>query len=257
MDNVERAASFAQSVQASAQEGQSSLFESNGPAAQAVYPAMNEISPWIDAEKLAREKSVLGFFVSGHPLMKFKREIEEFATVSMGDPSSVHGSASVRACGIVVSVKKKIDKRNNTMAFLSLEDFTGRGECIVFADTYAKFQSLLQPDEMIMVIGKGEVNGDVLKILVNEVVPLEKVREKFTKSVTLSITLGKVEENTVSRLREIFEEHKGSCPCYINVRDADAVLRFHTRRYAIEPSKSFLEDVQKALGPECVHFNSQ
>ena len=259
MENLERAAAFGQACQARELDGQSSLFDTGGTAgrAQVQFPALTSAPPWPESEKLAREKSVLGFFVSGHPLLRYEQEIKELANVRLGDISGFRNNSTVRACGIVTSVKKKIDKRNNTMAFIGLEDFTGKGECIVFSDPYAKYQSILQPDAMVMVIGKGEANGDLLKIIVNEVHPMDKVREKFTKGIILSIDLNDIKENTIVRLREVMEEHKGSCPCYFSVRNAHSTTMFQTRRFTVDASGGFVDEVRQMLGPHSIRFTSQ
>ena len=259
MDNLERAAAWGQACQARELEGQSSLFDSGEGAGRArvQFPAMSPAPPWPESEKLAREKSVLGFFVSGHPLLRYEQEIKELANVKFGDLSGFRNNSTVRACGIVTSVKKKIDKRNNTMAFVGLEDFTGKGECIVFSDPYARFQQILQPDAMVMVIGKGEANGDSLKIIVNEVHPMEKVREKFTKGIILSIDLEDVKENTIVRLRQVMEDHKGSCPCYFSVRNAHSTTMFQSRRFSVDASGRFVEEVRQMLGPDSIRFTSQ
>jgi DNA polymerase III subunit alpha len=259
MENLERAAAFGQACQARELDGQSSLFDS-GSAAQGAgvhFPAMSPAPPWPEPEKLAREKSVLGFFVSGHPLLKYEQEIKELANVRLGDLSGFRNNSSVRACGVVTSIKKKIDKRNNTMAFVGLEDFTGKGECIVFSDQYAKYQSILQPDAMVMVVGKGELNGDLLKIIVNEVLPMDKVREKYTKGIILSIDVNDIKENTIVQLRQVMEEHKGNCPCYFSVRNAHSTTMFQSRRFSVDASGRFVDEVRQMLGPHSIRFSSQ
>ncbi|MFN0159018.1 MAG: DNA polymerase III subunit alpha [Bacteroidota bacterium] len=257
-DNLERVAVFAQTFQTQTENGQSSLFETTGPQQSRVinYPVLTATAAWPETDKLTREKAVLGFYVSGHPLLKFEQEINEFANVHFGDLSGFKNSSTVRACGIVTSVKKKIDKRNNTMAFIGLEDFTGRAECIVFSDPFAKFEHLLRPDSMVMVSGKGEVNGDLLKVLVNEVYPMEKVREKFTKSIIFSINVNDIQENTIIQLRQLLEKSKGNCPCYFSVNDSASTKIYQTRKFSVEPSDAFLDEAKKMLGPRSVRLTA-
>jgi DNA polymerase-3 subunit alpha len=157
----------------------------------------------------------------------------------------------------VTSVKKKIDKRNNTMAFVAIEDFSGKAECIVFSDPFAKYQHSLQPDAMVMVTGRGELNGEVLKIIVNEVFPMEKVREKFTKSIIVSININDIRENTIVQLRELMEQNRGTCPCYFSVRDEGSTKLFQSTRYAVEPTEKFLEQVTKMLGPQSIRLQGE
>ncbi|MBI5474649.1 MAG: DNA polymerase III subunit alpha [Ignavibacteriae bacterium] len=256
-ENIERAANFGAAFQEQALNGQSSLFDMGDKQGRAIsYPALPPIAQWTEHEKLLREKNVLGFYVSGHPLLKFEQEVNEFSNVKFGDLSSFKTGSSARACGIISSVKKKIDKRGNTMAFVTMEDFTGRAELIVFSDQYAKFQQLLQPDSMVMIIGKGEVNGDALKVLVNEVYPMEKVREKFTRSIILSINVNDVKENTIVELRSLLEKNKGNCACYFDVVESAKRKKYQSRKFSVDPTDQFMEEARRILGVQNVKLAS-
>jgi DNA polymerase-3 subunit alpha len=256
-ESVERASLFGASVQESAQNGQSGLFDDGGPQPRAVItPTLAEANAWTESEKLQKEKAVLGFYVSGHPLLRYEQEVNEFANVHFGDLGGFRDGATVRACGVVAAVRKKVDKRNNTMAFVMLEDFSGKAECIVFSDPYTKYAPLLQPDAMVMVTGKGELTGESLRILVNEVYPMEKVREKFTKSVIISINLAEAREGSILQLRELLEKNKGTCPCYISVTRDNGRTMYHAPRYAVEPSDEFVLQTRRIFGPQGVRFSS-
>lgn len=256
-DNVERATTFGSTSQNQSLTGQSGLFDdSSKPGQRVSYPLLNEASAWTEAEKLTREKAMLGFYVSGHPLLKFEHEINEFANVHFGDVNGFRNGSTAKACGIVSAVKKKVDKRGNTMAFVELEDFSGKADCIVFSDAYAKYNQYLHPDAMVMVVGKGEVNGELLKILVNEVDPMERVREKFTKSIILSINVNDVQEQSITELRALMEKSKGNCSCYFNVVQEGTNKLYHTRKYTVEPSDAFVGEARRILGPQSVRFSA-
>lgn len=253
--SVERAAVYGQQTQESSGRGQSSLFDTGGTKIQ-TRPVLPAAEPWGEAEKLSKEKSVLGFYVSGHPLESYREEIEAFGNAKLGEPTAANVNSTVRICGIVSSVKKKIDRRGNTMAFITLEDFTGKGEGIVFSDTFKKYSNLLNVDSMVMAIGKGEVNGDSLKVLVNEILPMERVREQFTKSVSLTVDLDRVSEDTIVELRKILELHRGKCLCYLHVNGGGLKQNslYLTRRHVVDPNKDFVLSVRKLLGPAAVRL---
>ncbi len=238
--------------------GQTGLFDIGGGSENAVvaFPALPEIPRWSEFEKLQHEKNVLGFYVSGHPLLKYEREVKELSTVPLGDPSALKPGSIVRACGIVTSVKRKIDKRNNTMAFVGIEDFTGTAECIVFSDAFQKYQNDLVQDAIVMVVGKGEVNGPTLKILVNEVLPIEKVRNRFTRSVMVSIDLDRVKEENIIALRELLESNQGKIPCFLKVRGERATRVYQTTRYLVEPTDQLVQGVQNVFGPGSIALSS-
>lgn len=255
-ESIERAMQFGQQMQAQEQAGQDSLFDLSGGSekAEVSSPPLLDVPPWPEMEKLAREKSVLGMYVSGHPLLRFEREVEEFANVRLGDPSGFKNLGGVRACGIITAIRRKVDKRNNTMAFVTIEDFSGKADCIVFSDPFQKYQGVLQPDAMVLVTGKGEVNGDELRIIVSDAYPMEKVREKFARSVILSLHVDAVHEGTVKELRALLEEHRGNCPCYLNVQGLPAPQMFAAPRYGVDPSVRFQEAVVRVLGAGAVRF---
>ncbi|MBI2618821.1 MAG: DNA polymerase III subunit alpha [Ignavibacteriales bacterium] len=254
-ESVERAIAFGAASQEARGRGQSSLFEMSGAKIH-TRPTLPSVEAWGENEKLSREKAVLGFYVSGHPLSQYRAEIEAFANTRFGEPESVPKNGTARACGIISSVKKKIDRRGNTMAFVSLEDFTGKGECIVFSDPYQKFVSLLVPGAMVMVTGKGEASGETVKILINDVIPMERVREKFTKSIELQLDLDRVTEETVIQIRKLLEEHRGTCGCYFIVTGGGLAKKslYFSRRHVVNPSGDFMHAVSALLGPSAVRL---
>jgi DNA polymerase III subunit alpha len=258
-DNIERAASFGQITQAQQASGQATLFDSTDSRKQATvrYPALVERQPWTESEKLAREKAVLGFYVSGHPLLRFEQEVHEFGNVRMGDLTGFKDGSTARACGIITNIRRKLDRRNKPMAFVALEDFSGKGDCIIFSDPFAKYQALLQPDALIMVTGRGEINGDQLRIIVTEVFPLEKVRERFTKSVVVDIDVNAIEERVIGTLRAVLEQYKGNCPCYFRVQGGAGARVYQSTRYSVDPTEAFHQALQRTLGEHNIRYISE
>jgi DNA polymerase-3 subunit alpha len=256
---VEKAIQFGQNSKSHTSKGQSSLFDGGSSThKRELFPPLPAGKSWSESEKLAHEKGVLGFYVSGHPLRKFAVEIKAFATASFGNPSAVKSGSVIRVAGVVSAVKKKIDKKGNTMAFVTLEDFSGKGECIVFSDSFRQYQTLFQPDSLVLVIGKAEQNGDALRIIVNEVYPMESVREKFTKSVIVSINGGGISDQTIMELRKIAERHPGNVPCVFDVvlPEAGKPLRFQSTKLNVGATDEFIGEVESILGPNSVSISN-
>ncbi len=256
---IEKAIQYGQNSQSHASKGQSSLFElTTGAVRRDHYPPMSEAQAWTDGEKLSREKMVLGFYVSGHPLLKYEMDVNTFSTAKFGEPSAVKSGSVVRMCGIISAVKKKIDKKGNMMAFLKLQDFTGKGECIVFSDSYRQYQNFIKDEAMVAVIGKAEQNGDSLRVIASELYPMENVREKFSKSIILSINANIVQEQAIAELRKIAERHKGKCACFFNVTVPNETLvqQFHATKYVVAPTNEFIAEVETILGPNSVRFSA-
>lgn len=254
---IEQMLAAASSAQEHAERGQDSLF-GGGSSASATHliPQLPSIPMWNDSEKLSREKEVLGFYVSGHPLLKYEKEINAFATVHLGDVEGVK-NGSVKAGGIITSIKKKIDKKGNTMAFLTIEDFTGKAECVVFSSLYKKKIELLEEEKMILVEGKGEVSGDIIKIVADEILPMDAVGGKYAKKIFFLLNADDINDITLEKLRHLLEHHRGNCACYFNVVGSafEHQQVFVSRKYSINPTTEFIEGAQNILGKNAIKLS--
>lgn len=256
---AEKAIAFGQSQQGFDSRGQVTLFEAGAVKEPTEhYPALPDVQPWTEIEKLAHEKKVLGFYVSGHPLLRYDMEVNAFSTARFGEASGIKNGGLVRVCGIIDAVKKKTDKKGNPMAFVTLEDFSGRGECIIFSKTYERYYHLLKPEAMVMVIGKADVSGDALKVLTDDIYSLDSVRQKFTKSIIVSLNVNEVEENAIRELKNVMEKHKGNCRCYFDVMEPEQkkCSRFQSTRFSVDFSDEFLNEVRRITGPNSVRVSS-
>jgi DNA polymerase-3 subunit alpha len=255
---IEQMLAAASSAQVHAERGQDSLFGGGETSASAAHliPQLPNLPMWNDSEKLSREKEVLGFYVSGHPLLKYEKEINAFATVHLGDVEGLK-NGSVKAGGIITSIKKKIDKKGNTMAFLTIEDFTGKAECVVFSSLYKKKIEILEEEKMILVEGKGEVSGDIMKIVAEEILPMDTVSGKFAKKIFFLLNADEITDITLEKLRRLLEHYRGNCNCYFNVVGSafENQQVFISRKYSVNPTTEFIESVQEILGRNAIKLS--
>ncbi len=256
--SVEQMVQSAASAQVQQERGQDSLFggDTSATAVPHLEPQLPALPMWKEQEKLAKEKEVLGFYVSGHPLLKYEKEINAFATVHLGDVEGMKNGV-VKAGGIISSIKKKIDKKGNTMAFITIEDFTGKAECVVFSSVFRKNAELLEEENMILVEGKGEVSGDIIKIIVDEILPMDAVREKYAKKIFFLLNADEVTDITLGKLKLLMEKNRGNCSCYFNVvgKEFQSQQVFISRKYTINPSTEFIEGVQEILGRHAIKLS--
>jgi DNA polymerase-3 subunit alpha len=253
--NVEPAISYGQDMQEQIIKGQSNLFDLSG-AKVFHRPMLRTAADWIEIEKLSREKSVLGFYVSGHPLLKYRDEIEGLATAKLDEAQIVKPNSLVRVCGIISDIKKKIDKRGKTMAFVTIEDFTGKADCIVFADAFQKYIAILQVGSIVMMAGKNDGNEEAIKVIVNEIIGIEEVRKKFSKGVIINLNLDTTSEKDAFELVKLIERHKGSCQCLLNLSGSGLSNNsiYLTRKYTVDPSRQFTDAVKQLLGQYAVRL---
>jgi DNA polymerase-3 subunit alpha len=255
--SVERLIIFGQSMQEHSSRHQSGLFGSSTKHDEHIkFPPLDESKRWSHFEQLAKEKSVLGFYVSGHPLEKYEFEAATFSTTNFSNTSSVKHESTVKACGLISQVRKKPDKKGNMMAFMTLEDFYGKCECIVFSKTFANFSSLINEDNIVMVIGNADTNSESLKILVNEIIPIENVFTKFAKGISIALEADSSNEKTISELKTILSQSSGTCSCFIDVKglNGNGTKRYRATKFSVTPTNELIAQLQNNFGREAVNI---
>jgi DNA polymerase-3 subunit alpha len=213
---LEKAVEYGAALQHDREIGQTSLFE-GGTAAQAGFadePGLPDVEPWLFADVLKREKETLGFYVSGHPLMDHEDEIRGFATVRLGtgDLKDRRHGDKVIAGGIIVGVRRIIDKKGKPMAFVQLEDFGGLAEVLIFSSVYETTGSSIADDSVILVSGAlDKTNEANPKIIAERILPVAEAREKLAKSVHVRLKAAGLEKEHLQGLRRVCDANRGPC----------------------------------------------
>ena len=246
-----------QRAQRERDSGQMSLLD--GLAAEESSPRprkLPEVAPWSDIESLAREKAVLGLYVSGHPLTRYERELATFATATISDLPELEDGEPVRIGGIVEDIKTTTDRKGERMAFVTVEDFTGRVELLVFAGCYAKKQHELARDATIIVEGRISTREEEEpKIIVENIVPLARAYQQFVEKIVISLSTPGLEEESLIELRALLERHPGRIPVTLSVKTAGGdVVTVETGGVRVEPSRRLAELLAELVGGSNVTF---
>jgi DNA polymerase-3 subunit alpha len=252
-ENVETALTFGSSSQSYKSKNSNSLFGSADEDQSIEEPEIQAVTDWSEKERLSHERVVIGFYVTGHPLRKYEIEHRSFATIRLGETEEMEKLDSVRAIGIITDVTTKIDKKGNKMAFFNLDDFTGSCECLMFASVYEKFGEYVKEESAILLLGKPESSGDAVKVHVDEIIPIDSVKARFTKYVKIIIDKEKYNEDVVQPLKELLNKHNGNFPVMLEVvnvvkgRDL-----FILKPFKVDLTTKLIIAIQKLLGEESV-----
>ncbi len=250
---VEEALSIGGKIKSAKENHSDSLFGGGDQEFHFEEPQLPEVRPWEVKERLAKERQVLGFYLSDHPLRKFDTEYNSFATVHLGEPATFNFNDAVRACGVVTDVMPKTDKAGRKMAFFKLDDYSGSCDCLMFSKVFAEYGELITTESTIMVKGKLESSGDTVKLHVDEAIPLSEVRAKFTKRLGIIIDTENHNEETITQLKTLFEQNEGKYPVNMLIRD-NLVNREFAVDYKVNLNDDFIEQIKKILGYDSVSF---
>lgn len=257
MTLLEKAIGFAQAAQQEASLGQFSIFGGDGESEENTYPDLPDLADWPEADRLQREKDLLGLYISGHPLDKFREEVLTFSNPPIELLSETDSGSKVRICGIVSQLQTKLDRRNNQMAFFTLEDFTGNVRCIAFSSTYNEIRETLQPERLVVVTGKLDRRDDrdESTIMVDQAVPLEKASVELVKQITLEIHPQKLANGEIDRLKFLFDKYPGKCPVRFEVvTNPNEKFVLTSKSCKVRPSPALIEGVKELIGSECLHL---
>lgn len=258
MQALETAITFGQNAQAEKMRGQTSLFEV-GNEQSIQYPPMPFATPWSDHEQLSLEKEMLGFYISGHPLGKYETEVKTFATIGLSELKQVKDKTPVTVCGIILDCKTILDRKNKPMAFVTLEDFTGTCEVVVFSSVFEKFRDHLNPDDMVAISGRASAReNEDAKVLCDKVVPLSEAWEKCGRNLHLKMDVVGVDDPLLNQVNQILRQNPGDCALFINLRTPENHRRLiRSKNLKVRPSQAVIEKLRSLLGQDNVWMEEE
>ena len=160
--------------------------------------------------------------MTGHPLKEYEEDIRAFTTAEMRRLDLVNGRQdSVVVGGIVTEIKPIVDRNGKTMAFVTLEDFSGSGEVLVFSEPYALHRELVTVDGLILVHGHISKKDEDNKVIAYEIISLTDARDRLARSVVVSMEHEQVGDENLASLRNVLETYPGKCDVVLEVATPD------------------------------------
>jgi DNA polymerase-3 subunit alpha len=252
---LDKAIERAQKSQRDAELGQHGLFgvfeeeQANGNPEK--LPAVPE---WEEHQRLANEKEVLGFFITGHPLEKYREKLEDFRALTTGEISAMTASLGrdevIHTAGLLTNIRVLKSRKGDLYAQAVLEDMTGTIEAIVFPEAYKKLQALLKLEiPMLVKAGVRVEEGSSPKITISQMQPLEEAQPKLPRSIRIRVPLETATTATVDALHSICHERKGEAKVLFDVeRGGDFMVVMEADGYNICPDRSFIARVEELCG---------
>lgn len=252
---IDEAIQYARSFQREKNADQVSLFDlgSGNPESVLQEPKLPDVPRWGDAERWSREKEAVGMYLSGHPLLQYKTEIESFSNYDFTEPLETLDKASIKLGGLISGIRKMMDRKNRLMAFLTLESLNGTVEVLAFADVFSKYNEYIQLDKPVFVHGKVSCRtGDEGKIIAEEICPLEGYMDKNSKKVHIRIPGHSASDDLLIEIRDLAQKYPGDGSLIIHLKFSDDHIRAIRSELKVSPRKKFVAALVKRLGDENV-----
>jgi DNA polymerase-3 subunit alpha len=247
--SVEDAVSFGQSVQIDRLKGQTSLFgEAENNTLPHPEPRISEEGSWSRSKVLSMERAALGFYISGHPMEKYRPQLRLFATTNSEKMNEMPDGVQASLGGIITRLKINTDKRGRHMGFVGVEDFYGSFEAIVFSDPFEKYKKLLINNNMLLLTGRiSKREEEKAKLIVNEIKPLESLSEN--SNLLLKLTVSGRRIKTVEKIKSILEKYPGDTKVVILLKKNDVCMEIETPQM-VNPNGELMESLSEILSSE-------
>ena len=291
MATIDLACEYGARRQRDRADGQAQLFggasQDEGGADEAPMGPAN-VEPWTEVQQLAYEKESLGLYFSGHPIDRVAAELKSFGaktTAELAETAALSASGAMGATGaeglptvaasaakvgpgngyrrdkgvdvtvggIIASIRPLKTRKGDRMAVIMLEDPHGSVEVVVFPEAYGKCASVLDAGAMVVVKGKVELDEETIRMMANEVLPIETMRQKMSRELSIKLTSPPHGRQTFEALADLFARHRGDrrVVLELELRDQQPPLRLRAPLAAavrVRPSEQLATEVERICG---------
>ncbi len=240
------------------ESGQSGLFADLMASAPPEDHPLPKVPDLTGKEKLAGEKELLGFYVTGHPLDEFADKVADLSTHTTANiqESDLEKGTEVKMCGMLGGIARRRSKEGKPWASMQLEDLTGTIEAMLFSTQYERLINFLQEEKAVLV--KATVMPEenaAPKLNIQDIIPLDNVRVDLPTLISIRVW---VDKNGVAdgaaELNQLFSRKNGPTEVRLRLekpRDFSVILDVPVK---VRPDREFLAEVARICGPEAMEI---
>ena len=225
-------------------------------------PALRNCPRWTTLERLNKERELIGFYLSGHPLDRYREDIRLFSSTNLDSErlSRLGDRSSVSVVGIITDVRQLSDRKGRPMAFVQFEDLHGSTEMLCFSEVYDRHQGLISADTVVLVQGSLDTRRGEPKIIVSRLERVENLREKFQNKLRMQIDLhtGQLTREDLQKMAALFKAHQGKTTVNFRVKSQSGgkPLNMTMRKFVVDPSNELLSGLRSIVGEKEVELRN-
>ncbi|KOR30709.1 DNA polymerase III subunit alpha [Achromatium sp. WMS2] len=232
---------------------------------------------WSEGERLQQEKSVLGLYVTGHPIDAFVQELRKIATCTIAEllascenSHKQHSTPErkelrrVTLAGLVSEIKSVRSSRGR-MGVITLDDRSARIEITLFADAFQEYRDILKNEQILVIHGNLQYDDyrKAYAVRADKVLTLDQARVLAVDQLDLFVAHGQFADyaSFIGKLRGLIELHQGgNCAVALNYHNdsMEGTIRLGSK-WKIQPSAALLKEFQSLVGSKqvCFHYKNQ
>jgi len=259
MASLDAALQWAEQHSRDAVAGQNDLFGTlaltpadAGPSAAARFVAAPE---WSDRERLEGEKETLGLYLTGHPIEQYREELAQFVKVRIADLKPERDQTVVVA-GLVVSVRTRNSRRGDRIAFVVLDDRSGRIELAVFSEAYNRYRNLIVKDKLLVVEGTVSVDeySGGFKMSAEQIFDIDQAREQYARRLEINLDVARAGNGFSRHLAEALQPFReGRCQVFLDYQAVGAQAKLALGpEWRVRPAEALIVRLKELAGADRV-----
>lgn len=239
---LEQAIDLANKKNKDAASGQLGLFDDIMPSDVVLqYPNISELPK---EEILNLEKELIGFYVTGHPLDKYKDKLLKLNKINSVSAGMVKDGEQITIGGMISVCKKMFTRRGEPMAVMTLEDYSGYVECLVFPKYFEELSRHILQGNMIVVAGRASIQDDEEKIMVESIRPLSE----FESGLVILLERKHEDPSILSKIKEIMQRFSGNDQTYLHFLDSGRKIKCAKEYWVNSNNQELINEVKNLLG---------
>ncbi|MFZ5831246.1 MAG: DNA polymerase III subunit alpha [Planctomycetota bacterium] len=259
MAAVDKALQSGAALLADKRRGQKSLFGDDDDDPASAQPALNlpDVADWEPRERLSKEKEVLGFYLSSHPLAEHEKALSSYCSHSTKEAAELKNRSEAMLGGMLAAIKLAHVKNPkpgepSKYAMFDLEDTAGIMRCILWPRDYVNYGHLVEPDAIVVVRGAIDKRpgSEEANFIINEIIPLSGLADRCTRGVMIRVVEDDLGPRKIELLHEILRGYPGDCELQLLLHLADGArvsCRCDSLKVAI--TEEMQSRVDRLLGP--------
>jgi len=219
--------------------------------------ASPDVPEWTDDVRLRGEKETLGLYLTGHPIEKFEADLKQIVSQRIVELNPV-GEQRATIAGMIVDIRTMNSRRGDRIAFVTLDDRSGRLEVAFFSEAYQDYRDLLTKDRILVVSGTISLDdySGGCRMSVDLAYEIEQARERYARRLEIDLEPEQVDPGFNKRLSDTLQPFReGRCPVHINYSRSDALARIALGpEWTVHPAEELLLRLREISGEERVRM---
>lgn len=252
MAAFDEAVEFGQMMQKHRKSRQISLFnyDEEQDSKPSQTHSLPQIDEWHENQLWQYEKEVMGFFITGHPLQRYEKDLKLYTRYSIQDSDSFTTGQEVKIGGLLKVDREILTKKGNRMAFATLEDTYGFVEVVLFPEIYKSSIELLKQEIPVLVKGQVDLKDNKANIVATEVIALDELRKRSIKQFHVKLVLEELTSQNLQSLHHLFDSSPGQCNVYLHLllEKEEEIVLMADSHLQVNPSEDLIMAIENQLG---------